>query len=105
MFKSKKELREQIRFLSEDNDKYRSRIVEIERENNQLKEKLSHMEVLSKIANPCDPLVVVDTLINSKYEHTPLMIWECGTYDCYGIDELEQIAKHLLAYCECTKKK
>lgn len=49
---------------------------------------------------PFDPLEVVDILINETYEHSIPFTGRKTESSKYGIDELEQIAEHLLVYCK-----
>ena len=49
---------------------------------------------------PFDPLEVVDILINETYEHGIPFTGRKTESSKYGIDELEQIAEHLLVYCK-----
>lgn len=49
---------------------------------------------------PFDPLEVVDMLINETYEHSIPFIGGKIKSRKYGIDELEQIAEHLLVCCK-----
>ena len=49
---------------------------------------------------PFDPLEVADMLINEKYEHMILFTGRKTESRKYEIDELEQIAEHLLVYCK-----
>ena len=49
---------------------------------------------------PFDPLEVVDMLINETYEHNIPFTGRKTESRKYGIDELEQIAEHLLVYCK-----
>ena len=49
---------------------------------------------------PFDPLEVVDMLINETYEHSIPFTGRKTESSKYGIDELDQIAEHLLVYCK-----
>lgn len=49
---------------------------------------------------PIDPLEVVDMLINETYEYSIPFTGRKTESRKYGIDELEQIAEHLLVYCK-----
>lgn len=53
---------------------------------------------------PFDPLEVVDILINETYEHSIPFTGRKTESSKYGIDELEQIAEHLLVYCKHNKE-
>lgn len=56
---------------------------------------------------PTDPMEVTQMLINSTYEYESSnlekLLYKCGdtrTTERYSIDDLEQIAEHLLVYCK-----
>ena len=53
---------------------------------------------------PIDPLEVVDMLINETYEYSIPFTGRKTESRKYGIDELEQIAEHLLVYCKHNKE-
>ena len=53
---------------------------------------------------PFDPLEVADMLINEKYEHMIPFTGRKTESRKYEIDDLEQIAEHLLVYCKHNKE-
>ena len=67
----------------------------------ELEKQLETMESL-----PVEPMEVAKLLINSKYEYETRRLLNKGdteTCERYNIDELEQIAEHLLIYCKHNK--
>ena len=49
---------------------------------------------------PFDPLETANMLINAKYKRENCMTGAIYDKDVYDIDDLEQIAEHLLVYCK-----
>lgn len=49
---------------------------------------------------PTDPIEVAQMLINATYERQNCMTGKVYDKDIYDIDDLEQIAEHLLVYCK-----
>ena len=86
----------------------------------QLESELEVKENLLKIKNglcgnndelPTDPMEVAQMLINSTYEYESSTLekalYKCGdtrTTERYSIDDLEQIAEHLLVYCKHNRE-
>lgn len=68
--------------------------------NKQLKHDLEKCENKKNKELPFDPLEVVDMLINETCEHSIPFTGRKTESRKYGIDELEQIAEHLLVYCK-----
>lgn len=68
--------------------------------NKQLKHDLEKCENKKNKELPIDPLEVVDMLINETYEYSIPFTGRKTESRKYGIDELEQIAEHLLVYCK-----
>ena len=71
----------------------------------ELEKQLETMESL-----PVEPMEVAKLLINSKYEYETsefqrrlLNKGDTEIFERYNIDELEQIAEHLLIYCKHNK--
>lgn len=52
---------------------------------------------------PFDALEAANVIINATYEDECLLTCKKQTKDLYRIDELEQIAEHLLVYCKHNK--
>ena len=105
-------------------DKTYNQLMEVEKESQErIAELESELEVkdnLLKIKNgllgnndelPTDPIEVAQMLINSTYEYElsalDKALYKCGdtrTTERYSIDDLEQIAEHLLVYCKYSRK-
>ena len=98
---------------------YDKLLCELKHSNDRIAELESELEVkdnLLKIKNglfgnndelPTDPIEVAQMLINSTYEYgssaLEKALYKCGdtrTTERYSIDDLEQIAEHLLVYCK-----
>lgn len=119
-----KKFKDEIRQLKCELEKTYNQLMEVEK---QAQEKISELESelevkdnLLKIKNgllgnnddlPTDPIEVAQMLINSTYEReTNAMeraFYKCGdteTVQRYSINDLEQIAEHLLVYCKHNKE-
>lgn len=98
---------------------YERRVDDLCRQIAELESELEVKENLLKIKNglcgnndelPIDPIEVAQMLINSTYEYESSTLekalYKCGdtrTTERYSIDDLEQIAEHLLVYCKHNK--
>lgn len=82
----------------------------MEFENKQLKKCIAELESKATVELPFDALETANYLINATYEVEVdgLAKVMAGTdnirRDKYSIDELEQIAEHLLVYCKHNKE-
>ena len=105
-------------------DKTYNQLMEVEKDaQEKISELESELEVkdnLLKIKNgllnnnddfPIDPIEVAQMLINSTYEYESSnlekALYKCGdtrTTERYSVDDLEQIAEHLLVYCKHNKE-
>lgn len=95
---------------------YERRVNDLCKQIKQLESELEAKDNLLKIKNgscgnfyelPIDPIEVAQTLINSTFEreasNLEKVLYKCGdtrTTERYSIDDLEQIAEHLLVYCK-----
>lgn len=83
---------------------------EMEFENKQLKQRIAELENKQTVELPFDALETANYLINATYESELDCLAKAmaGTEkirrDIYSIDELEQIAEHLLVYCKHNKE-
>lgn len=81
------------------------------RENKELKQRIAELESKETVDLPFDPLECANYLINATYERETSTL-ERGlkglpdkvNSDRYTVDELEQIAEHLLVYCKHNKE-
>lgn len=74
---------------------------------NELKYELSkkcELETEDLVKLPFDALEAANVLINATYEDECLLTGRKQAKDLYSIDELEQIAEHLLVYCKHNKE-
>lgn len=122
--KDYKELESKAEELKYELDKTYNQLMEVEKESQErIAELESELEVkdnLLKIKNgllgnnddlPTDPIEVAQMFINSTYEReTNAMeraFYKCGdteTVQRYSINDLEQIAEHLLVYCKHNRE-
>lgn len=118
------EPKDQIEWLQDRLSKTYDILMETEKEaQEQIAELESELEVkenLLKIKNglcgnndelPIDPIEVARMLINSTFEYEASnlekVLYKCGdirTTERYSIDDLEQIAEHLLVYCKHNRE-
>ena len=84
---------------------------DLEVENQELKQRIAELESKETSDLPFDPLETANYLINATWERETSSlergILKCPKYvsnEKYGIDELEQIAEHLLIYCKHNKE-
>ena len=99
---------------------WREKYEKAEKEIKELESELEVKDNLLKIKNgllgnndelPTDPMEVTQMLINSTYEYElsdlEKAFFKCGdtrTTERYSIDDLEQIAEHLLVYCKHNRE-
>ena len=70
---------------------------------NELQKKCS-FETDRLVKLPFDPLETANMLINATYKRKNCMTGTMYDKDVYDIDDLEQIAEHLLVYCKHNRK-
>lgn len=104
--------------LEVENQELKQRIAELESKNYQLTEsilrketKIHELESKETVDLPFDPLETANYLINATWERETSSlergILKCPEYvsdNMYRIDDLEQIAEHLLIYCKHNKE-
>lgn len=100
-----KEFKDEIKKLKSSLSQTESQRIELLNRCDELEKQLETMESL-----PVEPMEVAKLLINSKYEYETSEIQrrllnkgDTETCERYTIDELEQIAEHLLIYCKHNK--
>lgn len=98
-------LKEQIKELECKLEYSENKQIELLKRCDELEKQLEKMESL-----PVEPMEVAKLLINSKYEYETSEIQrrllnkgDTDICERYNIDELEQIAEHLLIYCKHNK--
>ena len=102
----------------QENESLKKRIQELDTidtiridENRELKKHIAELESKETVDLPFDPLECANYLINSTYERETNSL-ERGlkglpdkvNSDRYTVDDLEQIAEHLLVYCKHNKE-
>lgn len=104
-------LAERFNQLKDENDELKQRIAELERKNNQLTEsilrkatKIHELEIKEAVDLPFDPLETANMLINATYKAEIPFLEKQVDRNVYDIDDLEQIAEHLLVYCKHNKE-
>lgn len=87
------------------------RINQIKGENEKLKQRIAELESKETVDLPFDPLECANYLINATYERETSSLERAFAKtpdkvnsDRYTIDDLEQIAEHLLVYCKHNKE-
>lgn len=113
-------LEDKVKELQCELEKTYNQLMEVEKDAQEhiaeLESELEVKENLLKIKNglcgnndelPTDPMEVAQMLINSTFEreasNLEKVLYKCGdirTTERYSIDDLEQIAEHLLVYCK-----
>ena len=102
----------------QENESLKKRIQELDTidtiridENRELKKHIAELESKETVDLPFDPLECANYLINSTYERETNSLErglkglpEKVNSDRYTIDDLEQIAEHLLVYCKHNKE-
>ena len=93
------------------NDELKQRIAELESKNNQITEsilrketKIHELESEETSELPFEPLECANYLINATYKDEIPFLERKVCRNVYDIDDLEQIAEHLLVYCKHNKE-
>lgn len=88
-----------------------SRLDKMSAENKELKQRIAELESKETSDLPFDPLETANYLINASYERETNSLErglkglpEKVNSDRYTVDDLEQIAEHLLVYCKHNKE-
>ena len=75
-------------------------ILDMKSENQELKQRIAELESREKVDLPFDPLETANMLINATYKAEIPFLEKQVDRNVYDIDDLEQIAEHLLVYCK-----
>lgn len=78
-------------------------ILDMKSENQELKQRIAELESKETVELPFDALETANMLINATYKRKNCMTGTMYDKDVYDIDDLEQIAEHLLVYCKHNK--
>ena len=73
-------------------------------ENQELKQRIAELENKETVELPFDALETANMLINAKYKAEIPFLERQVDRNVYGIDDLEQIAEHLLVYCKHNRE-
>ena len=105
------DLQQRIRELIKEKDEYKRKCNNFGFENQELKQRIAELESKETVDLPFDPLETANYLINATYERETSALErglkglpEKVNSDRYTIDDLEQIAEHLLVYCKHNKE-
>ena len=78
-------------------------IFDMKSENQELKQRIAELENKETVELPFDPLETANMLINATYKAEIPFLEKQVDRNVYDIDDLEQIAEHLLVYCKHNK--
>ena len=79
-------------------------ILGMKSENKELKQRIAEFENKETVELPFDPLETANMLINATHKAEIPFLERQVDRDVYGIDDLEQIAEHLLVYCKHNRE-
>ena len=86
-------------------DEYYNKCIDLTNQIEKLKSELKTKDVNDRtIELPFDPLETANMLINATYKRENCMTGTIYDRDVYDIDDLEQIAEHLLVYCKHNRE-
>ena len=80
-------------------------IFDMKAENQELKQRIAEFENKETVELPFDALETANMLINATYKAEIPFFEKQVDRNVYDIDDLEQIAEHLLVYCTHNKEK
>lgn len=79
-------------------------ILDMKSENQELKQRIAELENKETVELPFDPLETANMLINATYKAEIPFLGKQVERNVYDIDDLEQIAEHLLVYCKHNRE-
>ena len=80
------------------------RFNQLKAENEELKKRIAEFESKEAVELPFDALETANMLINAKYNAEIPFLEKQVDRNVYDIDDLEQIAEHLLVYCKHNRE-
>ena len=79
-------------------------ILDMKAENQELKQRIAELENKETVELPFDALETANMLINATYKAEIPFLEKQVDRNVYNIDDLEQIAEHLLVYCKHNRE-
>ena len=79
-------------------------ILDMKAENQELKQRIAELENKETVELPFDALETANMLINATYKDEIPFLEKQVVRNVYDIDDLEQIAEHLLVYCKHNRE-
>ena len=79
-------------------------ILDMKEENQELKQRIAEFENKETVELPFDALETANMLINATYKAEIPFLEKQVDRNVYDIDDLEQIAEHLLVYCKHNRE-
>lgn len=79
-------------------------ILDMKSENQELKQRIAEFENKETVELPFDALETANMLINATYKAEIPFLEKQVDRNVYDIDDLEQIAEHLLVYCKHNRE-
>ena len=79
-------------------------ILDMKEENQELKQRIAELENKETVELQFDALETANMLINATYKAEIPFLEKQVDRNVYGIDDLEQIAEHLLVYCNHNRE-
>ena len=79
-------------------------ILDMKAENKELKQRIAELESKETVELPFDALETANMLINATYKGEIPFLEKQVDRNVYDIDDLEQIAEHLLVYCKHNRE-
>ena len=79
-------------------------ILDMKAENQELKQRIAELENKETVELPFDALETANMLINATYKAEIPFLEKQVDRNVYDIDDLEQIAEHLLVYCKHNRE-
>ena len=79
-------------------------ILDMKAENQELKQRIAELENKETVELPFDAIETANMLINATYKAEIPFLEKQVDRNVYDIDDLEQIAEHLLVYCKHNRE-
>ena len=103
-----KQLESELSDVQKSADEYYNKCIDLTNQIEKLKSELEtkvNFETDRLVKLPFDPLETANVLINATYKDEIPFLEKQVDRDVYDIDDLEQIAEHLLVYCKHNRRK